>query len=92
MREEIKEVVIEMSNEFDEKDGCVTCEISIQKDKINVLEEFVKENTDIKHGKWIVMECETCVGYHGADYVHASIERHDTITEMENSSNYIKTL
>jgi len=87
-----KETVIGMSKEFDEKDGCVTCEIAIHKDKINELEKFVKENINIKLGKWITMECETCVGYHGVGYVHASIETHKTITEMEKASNYIKTL
>jgi len=92
MEKNTKEDIIAMSKEFDDKDGYVTCEIGIHEDKISELEKFVKENVKIKFGKWIIMECDTCVGYHGAGYVHASIETHKTIIEMEKASNYIKTI
>ena len=72
--DKIKEDIIAMSKEFDEKDGCVTCELSIHKDSIDDFVKFVTENTDIKLGNWVLYECETCVGYHGEGYIHASIE------------------
>lgn len=90
--EEMKDVVIDMSKEFDDKDGIVTCEIAIRKSTIDEFESFIKQNTDIKLGKWIVTECDTCVKYHGEGYVHASIERFETIVKIENSPNHIKTI
>lgn len=91
MNSDFKETLIAMSKEFDDKDGYVTCEVSIHKDKIDEVENFIKENTNIKNGKWIIMECDTCVEYHGEGYLHASIERPETISEMETSTNHIKT-
>jgi hypothetical protein len=92
MKKNTKQLIVELSKEFDDKNGYVTCEISIHKDKIDELNTFVKKNTNIKLGKWITMECETCVKYNGDGYVHASIEKYDTITKMEKASNHIKTL
>jgi hypothetical protein len=87
-----KEMIVEMSKEFDEKDGFVTCEFSIHKNDIPEFADFVKSNVDLKLGRWVTMECQTCVGYHGEGYVHASIERFDTIEKIEKSSNHIRTL
>lgn len=93
MEEEIKNMVIEMSNEFDEKEGFVTCEFSIHKDDIHKFRYFIKSNNiNLKYGKWILTECDACVGYHGEGYVHASIEKHKTVCEIEKSSNYIETI
>ena len=94
MEKETKEIILSMGKEFDELEGYVTCEISIHKDSIVDMENFLKEdpNTDIKLGKWVAMECDTCVGHHGEGYVHVSIERFKTIIEMEKASNFIKIL
>lgn len=35
---EFKEDIISMSKEFDEMEGCVTCEVSIHKDKLPEME------------------------------------------------------
>lgn len=91
LREEIKEIILEMSKEFDDKDAMVTCEISIHKDVIDEMNAFVNENTDIKLGNWVAMECDTCVDHNGDGYVHVSIERFSTIEKIEVSSNFIKT-
>ena len=77
--DKIKEDIIAMSKEFDEKDGCVSCELSIHKDSIDEFVKFVTENTDIKLGNWILHDCPTCVGNHGEGYMHASIESSDSI-------------
>jgi hypothetical protein len=92
MNKETEEMIVAMSKEFDEKDGFVTCEFSIHKNDIPELADFVKSNIDLKLGRWVTMECKTCEGYHGDGYVHASIERFDTIEKIEKSSNHIKTL
>lgn len=92
LKEEIKEVIIAMSNEFDDKDGLVTCEISIHLDVLPEMEAFVNENTNIKLGKWIAMECDTCKSHNGDGYIHVSIERFSTIEKIEVSSNFIKTI
>ncbi len=92
MKKEREDQIIAMSKEFDEKNGFVTCEISIHKRDVDELEQFVKENTSIKLGKWVIMECDTCVGYHGEGYLHASIETHKQIAEIEQASNYIRTI
>jgi len=89
---DFKKDVLDMSKEFDEKEGFVTCEVSAHKDDLCELERFIKDNTEIKFGKWIFMECDTCVGYNGEGYVHVSIERFDTVAKIEESSNYIKTV
>ncbi|MFA7307597.1 MAG: hypothetical protein WC026_13095 [Hyphomicrobium sp.] len=92
MKEKTKTMVIEMSKEFDEKEGFVTCEFAIHKDRINELEKFVKENININLGKWIIIECDTCVSHHGEGHAHASIETHKTIAKIEKASNFIKTI
>lgn len=92
MSEDFKETVIDMSREFDENEGYVTCEVSILKETIPEMDEFVKANTNIKYGKWVATECDTCVGYHGEGYIHMAIEVFDIVTEIEASSNFIKTL
>ena len=91
MKTETKDIILAMSKEFDEKEGYITCEISIHKDKIPQLEEFLKDKPDMKFGKWIAIECDTCVGYHGEGYLHLSIERFDVVEKIEESSNFIKT-
>ncbi|MCK9416484.1 hypothetical protein M0Q97_07490 [Candidatus Dojkabacteria bacterium] len=92
MDEDFKNIILEMSNEFDEEKGWITSEISVHKDLIPNISIFVKENTNIKYGKWILMECDTCVKYHGNGYIHASIEKFDSIEKMKNASNFIKIL
>ena len=82
MKTEFKEVIISMSEEFDEKEGYVTCEVSIHRDTIPTFKEFVKENVNITLGKWVIMECDTCVSHNGEGYVHVSIERFDTIDKI----------
>ncbi len=92
MKNNIKNIIIEMSKEFDDCEGDVTCEISIHKNQISEMEQLVKEKTDIKLGKWVLLECETCVGYHGEGFIHASIEKTKVIPEFQLYSNYIKTI
>ena len=55
------------------------------------MEEFVSGNPeiDIKYGDWVIIECETCVGYHGEGYVHVSIESHKAVREIEKANNFI---
>ena len=79
MKPEFVECIVEMSEEFDEKEGFVTCEVSIHKDEIENFCTLVKEKTNVKLGKWVITECNTCVGYHGVGYVHCSIERTEYI-------------
>jgi hypothetical protein len=92
LREDFKEAVIAMSKEFDEKEGFVTCEVSAHKDSLSELEQFILDNTEIKFGSWVFMECETCVGHNGEGYVHVSIERPDVVVKIEASDNHIKTI
>ena len=79
LKEEIKKDVLDMSKEFDEKEGFITCETSVHKDDISELEQFIKDNTKIKFGKWVFMGCDTCVGYNGEGYVHVSIDRKSVV-------------
>jgi len=92
LREDFKDAVVEMSKEFDEKEGWVTCEVSAHKDSLLELEQFILDNTEIKFGNWVFMECETCVGYNGEGYVHVSIETFDVVAKIEASDNHIKTI
>ena len=91
MEKDTKDTIIELSKEFDEKEGYVTCEISIHKDKINEMRDFITNNPNIelKLGKWVIIECDTCVEYNGEGYLHASIERFPCIERIVESSNYI---
>lgn len=91
MDEDFKGTLIALSKEFDEKDGMVTCEVAIHRNSIDEMETFIKENTNLKLGKWIITECETCIEYNGEGYLHASIENHNTIAKIEKSPNHIKT-
>ena len=75
MEKKTEEMILAMSKEFDEKEGFVTCEFSIHEKDIAEFGDFLKSNVNLKLGKWIIMECETCRNYHGQGYVHASIER-----------------
>lgn len=92
MKEETKNVIIELSKVFDENEGHITCEIAIHRNNIPEMEKFVKKNTNLQFGRWIFTECETCVGYNKEGYVHASIERHDTIRKMKTSPYFIKVI
>ena len=92
MREEFKKDIIAMSKEFDEHEGFITCEVSIHIDKLPQMVEFVKDMLSLTHGKWVAIECDTCVGYHGEGYIHVSIERNETILKIEKATNYIKTI
>ena len=92
LKTEIKEDVLDLSKCFDGKEGFVTCETSVHKDDISELEQFIKDNTKIKYGKWVFMECDTCVEYNGEGYAHVSLERFDTVAKIEKSSNHIKTV
>ena len=89
MKAETEQIIIDMSKEFDDLEGYVTCEISIHRDTIPEMKAFVAKNTSIKLGDWVFMECETCVGYHGEGFVHASIERFESIEKMKKYSNFI---
>ena len=73
MTEDIKNIIVSMSKEFDEKKGCVTCEISIKSDQILEFLHFVKNETTILYGKWVISNCETCEKYNGSNYVHVEI-------------------
>ena len=73
MTDEFKNDILDMSKEFDEKEGYVTCEVSIHKNLISEFAKFVKDNVNLKYGNWIVYECETCREYHGDGYCHAEI-------------------
>ena len=91
LKEEFKEDIISMSKEFDEKEGFVTCEVSAHL-VLDKMDSFIKENTDIKLGRWVATKCDTCVGYNGEGYIHFSIERNETLDKIEKASNYIRTL
>lgn len=61
--------------EFTKKNGNITLEFSIHKDKLDELFialELPQYRSPI--GRWFATTCETCVSYHGEGYVHVSIE------------------
>jgi hypothetical protein len=80
--------ILDMSKEYDDMGGCVSCEMSIHKDQLADLAKFVKENVSIKLGEWVVCECPTCVEQHGEHYIHLSIDSHNDI--IKNSSALVK--
>lgn len=92
MKKKFKEVIIEASKEFDEKKGHVTCEFSINRNKIPELEKFVRENVEMKLGNWALFECYSCQEEHGVDFVHLTIQESEHISEITNSHNLIKIL
>ena len=78
-----------LTKEFEDKDGMVTIEFSIHKDDLNDAFKILNQcKTSI--GKWIAMECATCVGYHGEGNIHVSLEPLSSIKKMENSSNFLQ--
>ena len=83
----VNDYIIEMSKEFDQMKGVVTCEVSIHKNLLSKFENFVEQNTNIKLGRWVVIECETCVDYHGKGYLHASIEKFSKTSKKTASDN-----
>ena len=94
----IKDKVISLSHEFDESEGWVTCETSIHRDDMDAFDEIVKEHTNLKLGKWVAMECETCVGYKGEGAIHVDIvlieDERDiacTVAIREKCTNYLRT-
>lgn len=92
LSDELKKEIIDLSKEYDQLKGFVTCEFGLNKNLIEEFDVFVKDNTDIEHGKWVLIECDTCVSYHGEDYIHASIESFKTVEDIEKASNYIRTI
>ena len=68
----MKSLILEFTEEWNEKNGFVTCEFSFHEDKI---EEFIRFTKDISpiNGKWIQYECKTCEEYHGSGFRHAEI-------------------
>lgn len=69
------------NDEFDSLNGRVTCEFAIYKDNLDLMEKVLTELPKIKHGVWVVTECETCVGYHGEGFYHASLEMFDNLED-----------
>ena len=65
--------VIADVNEFDSKEGCVTIEYSIRRTELRRIFKRLNKFPS-KYGRWFAATCETCVGYHGKDYVHLTIE------------------
>lgn len=93
MKKESAQDLISDSLEFDERNGFVTCETSVHIDDVEDFEYFVKLLTNIKLGRWILMKCETCVKYHGKGYLHASIERFETLEKMKiNIDKFVKII
>lgn len=83
IKKQTEEMIVSLSEEFYRKNGDVTCEFSIYKDDISLMEDFVKDNVDLQLGKWVITQCETCKEYHGQGYVHASIERFDNLSKFD---------
>lgn len=75
LAQSFKDLLLAMSKEFDEKDGCVTCEVAVHKDKIEEFKAFV-ETIPLLQGKWVVYgECPACERYHGQGFWHCQIDR-----------------
>ena len=77
-KDEYKELIIDMSKEFDEHEGHITSEISIHRDDIDLFKDIVTNHVKMVHGRWLVTECDTCVKHKGEGWVHAEIERRDS--------------
>lgn len=89
---ELKELILRLSKEFDEKDGFVTCEVGIHETIIDSVEAFVLENVTVNKGKWVFSRCEACVANNGEGYVHFSLEKFDVVEKIEASDNHILTV
>lgn len=87
IKQETKDAIIGMTEEFEREKGYITCEFSVHEDSVNDVITFVKENITSTYGKWVVGICETCVGYHGENYRHISIEKLGTIEKMRTADN-----
>jgi len=90
LNDELKDLIIELNKEFDEKDGLVTCELAIHKSNLDTFEKLVNENKS-QLGKWVINGCNACVAYHGYGFLHASLELPSTVEKMEASDNHVKT-
>jgi len=66
-------LIVNMSKEFDYHKGHITSEISVHKNDVELLKDTVR-HTNLRYGRWIISECDTCVKQHGEGFYHASIE------------------
>ena len=90
MTKELKEFIIEGTKEYIDKDCCVTIEMSLHKDSINDVFDFIDGIEIPKGHSWVAYECETCRGYHGDDYMHLEIEEDKWIKEYINPNDIIR--
>ena len=72
----MKNLIIEGTKEWDEKNGGVTIEFSFHKNKIQEF-EFLASKIKPKNGTWKWYYCKTCKEYNGKNFVHAEIVRNE---------------
>lgn len=68
----MKQDIINLTNEWNEKNGTISAEFSFHKDLLPEFEEYTSK-MNVKGGKWVSRECSTCQKHHGKDYLHAEI-------------------
>lgn len=73
--EKFMEIVRNMTKEYKERDGCVTCEFSTSQEnlgeKLKFLNEINYENTMCR---WTIQFCRTCESYNKETPFHVQIE------------------
>ena len=69
---ELYDDVINLTNEFNNEKGLVTCEFSLHKSKLMTFKS-IANLTKSKYGIWIAYKCKHCVEYHGNGYIHCEL-------------------
>ena len=87
LTDEIQMALSLYSNEFDEKEGGISCDMTVDKKHIEALKEFLPTLT-IEHGKWMMIECETCREQHDDNFAHLSLETFKHIKWIESQDEY----
>ncbi len=75
--DELKQDLVNGTQEYIKMDTRVTIEFSIKKCDIDQVFTFINDNTILElpdFSFWMAYDCETCQEYHGSEYVHLSIE------------------
>ena len=68
------DLIEEMTKEYVDENGMVTCEFSFHVSRMEELYPLFKAaNGAMAKGHWCITICDACEKYHGGGFVHAEI-------------------
>ena len=75
MIEEFKALVNQLTNEYNERGGLITCEFSTDINFSIAKSKFLsKASKRVNGSEWRMFECNTCKGHHHRKPIHVEIK------------------